>query len=91
MHLPYMGNAIIINNVATKMPGSQADVKALQAVYKEMGFDVYCYRDCTVQVTRETVMNDVIQSNDPLFTINKMIVSVQILSCHCTAFHCLVV
>ena len=47
MYLPRMGQAIIINNVAAEMPGSMADVEALQAAYKDVGFDVYSYSDCT--------------------------------------------
>ena len=50
MHLPRMGQAIIINNVAAEMPGSIADVEALQAAYKDVGLDVYSYSDCTLEV-----------------------------------------
>ena len=51
MYLPRMGQAIIINNVATEMPGSLADVEALQAAYKDVGFDVYSYCDCIIEVS----------------------------------------
>ena len=50
MYLPRMGQAIVINNVAAEMPGSLADVEALQASYRDVGFDVYSYSDCTTQV-----------------------------------------
>ena len=50
MSLPWMGHAIIINNVAAEMPGSAADVEALQAAYKNVGFNVHCYSDCTEEV-----------------------------------------
>ena len=51
MYLPRMGQAIIINNVAAEMPGSLADVEALQAAYKDVGFDVYTFTDCTAEVS----------------------------------------
>ena len=51
MYLPRMGQAIIINNVAAEMPGSLADADALQAAYKDVGFDVYSYSDCTIEVS----------------------------------------
>ena len=51
MSLPRMGQAIIINNVAAEMPGSLADVEALQAAYKNVGFHVSSYSDCTIQVS----------------------------------------
>ena len=45
-----IGMAIIINNIATELPGSQADVEALQAAYNDIGFDVHFYKDCTAEV-----------------------------------------
>ena len=51
MSLPWMGHAIIINNVAAEMPGSAADVEALQAAYKNVGFYVHCYSDCTEEAS----------------------------------------
>ena len=46
-----MGRAVIINNVAAEMPGSTADVEALQAAYKDVGFDVRSYMDCMEEVS----------------------------------------
>ena len=51
MSLARMGQAVIINNVAAEMPGSTADVVALQAAYKKVGFDVRSYSDCTEEVS----------------------------------------
>ena len=51
MSLPRMGRAVIINNVAAEMPGSTADVGALQAAYKDVGFDALYYSDCTEEVS----------------------------------------
>ena len=53
MYLPRMGLAIIINIVAAEMPGSLADVEALQVAYKDVGFEVYSYSDCTIEVRIE--------------------------------------
>ena len=50
MHLPKLGHAIIVNNVASEQPGSMKDVTTLQATYKKMGFDVQIHKDCTTQV-----------------------------------------
>ena len=50
MTLPRLGHVIIINNVSSSMPGSEADVKRLKEAYETVGFDVYIYRDCTKQV-----------------------------------------
>ena len=51
MSLPRMGQTIIINNVAAEMPGTLADIEALQAAYKDVGFDVYSYSNCTLEVS----------------------------------------
>ena len=51
MYHPRLGNAIFINNIATEMPGSQVDIKALQAACKCVGFDVYSYEDCNTKVS----------------------------------------
>ena len=50
MHLPRLGHAIIVNNVASEMPGSIEDVNALEATYKAIGFDVRVHQDCTETV-----------------------------------------
>ena len=50
MDKPKLGRAIIINNVQREMPGSEKDVKALQAVYKMIGFDVEVHNNCSSQV-----------------------------------------
>ena len=51
MNLPRLGHAIIINNVSSSIPESETDVQKLKEAYETVGFDVYVYRNCTVQVT----------------------------------------
>ena len=50
MDLPNLGHAVIVNNVAEEMPGSQADVEALRSAYQKVGFDVRVHNDCSEQV-----------------------------------------
>ena len=50
MNRPRLGHAVIVNNVASEMEGSQKDVAALKAAYETIGFDVRIYNDCTAQV-----------------------------------------
>ena len=50
MNLPKLGHAVIINNIASEMPGSKEDVKALYKAYKTVGFDVQVEENLTEQV-----------------------------------------
>ena len=50
MNLRRLGHAVIVNNVASEMLGSQKDVTALKAAYETIGFDVHIYTDCNAQV-----------------------------------------
>ena len=50
MTLPKLGHAVIINNVASEMPGSNEDVKALKQTYQTVGFEVHVHENCTAQV-----------------------------------------
>ena len=50
MDLPNLGHAVIVNNVAEEMPGSQVDVEALRSAYQKVGFDVRVHNDCSEQV-----------------------------------------
>ena len=50
MDRPYLGHAVIVNNVATEMPGSLRDVEALKAAYEKVGFDVQIHYNCETQV-----------------------------------------
>ena len=50
MTLPHLGHAIIVNNIASEMPGSLRDVEALKAAYRMIGFDVQVHNDLTTQV-----------------------------------------
>ena len=47
MDLPSLGHAVIVNNVAEEMPGSQADVEALRSAYQKVGFEVQVHINCT--------------------------------------------
>ena len=47
MNLSRLGHAVVVNNVASEMQGSQKDVAALKAT---IGFDVHIYNDCSAQV-----------------------------------------
>ena len=44
-----LGNAIVINNI-TEIAESQSDCDVLKLTYKDMGFDLHCYKDCSVHV-----------------------------------------
>ena len=50
MRLNKLGHAVIINNVASEMAGSNEDVKALREAYQTVGFDVQVHENCTAQV-----------------------------------------
>ena len=50
MTLPRLGHAIILNNIASEMPGFLRDVEVLKAAYKTIGFDVQVHNDCSAQV-----------------------------------------
>ena len=50
MHLPRLGHAVIVNNVASAKPGSIEDVNALKVAYKAIGFDVQIHQDCSQTV-----------------------------------------
>ena len=50
MDLPKLGHAIIINNIASEMPGTNEDVKALTEAYETVGFEVQVHQNCSVQV-----------------------------------------
>ena len=54
MHLRLLGHAVIVNNVATEMPGSMHDVRALQRAYETVGFQVHVHTDCTGHVSTRT-------------------------------------
>ena len=45
-----MGHALVINNVAEEMPGSQFDVEALISAYQKVGFEVHVHSNCTDSV-----------------------------------------
>ena len=50
MALPKLGHAIIINNIASEMPGSKEDVKALTEAYQTVGYEVQVHENCTAKV-----------------------------------------
>ena len=50
MNLPNLGHAVIINNIASEIPGSIEDVKALKKAYHTVGFDVQVHENLTEQV-----------------------------------------
>ena len=45
--LPKMGQAYIINNIASTNPGSMVDVHQLQITFETMKFEVQIHTDCT--------------------------------------------
>ena len=51
MNLPKLGHAVIINNIASEMPGSKVDLEALKEAYVTIGFNVQIHSDCTAQVS----------------------------------------
>ena len=50
MNLPDLGHAVIINNIASEIPGSNEDVKALKQSCQTVGFEVQVHENCTAQV-----------------------------------------
>ena len=50
MNLPKLGHAVIINNIASEMIGSNEDVKALKEAYETVGFNVQVHENLTEQV-----------------------------------------
>ena len=50
MTLQNLGHAVIINNVAGEVPGSNMDVTALRTAYQSVGFKVHVHTNCTAQV-----------------------------------------
>ena len=50
MNLSRLGNAFVINNVASLMPDSKKDVAVLQDMLDTVGFDVHIYEDCDEKV-----------------------------------------
>ena len=51
MSLPRLGNAVIINNISSSMPGSEIDVRALKESFQNVGFEVHVCRDSNDKVT----------------------------------------
>ena len=51
MNLPKLGHTVIVNNVAKEMQGSMNDVKALEAAFKTVGFDVEVHTDMSKTVS----------------------------------------
>ena len=50
MSLPRLGHAVIVNNIASELPGSKVDVEALRDAYDTVGFDVQVHEDYSAQV-----------------------------------------
>ena len=50
MALPKLGHAVIINNIASELSGSNEDVKALKESYETVGFEVQVHENCSAQV-----------------------------------------
>ena len=50
MDLPRLGYAVIVNNVASDIPGSSRDVEALELAYETVGFNVQVHNDCDEKV-----------------------------------------
>ena len=55
MKLPYLGHAVIINNLGKELKGTKVDVDALEETLNIVGFDVHVYSDCTKQVNPSSV------------------------------------
>ena len=51
MTLRRLGHAVILNNIASELPGSRLDVEALKNAYETVGFDVQVHEDCSAQVS----------------------------------------
>ena len=58
MNLPKLGHAVIVNNVSMEMQGSMNDVKALEAAFKTVGFDVEVHTDMSKSVSILTLAVD---------------------------------
>ena len=52
MNEPCIGRALIINNVATEMPGSQVDVLALTQAFQLARFEVRMEYNCNKEVRK---------------------------------------
>ena len=50
MTYPYLGHAIIIDNLATELPETVADVENLKSTLELIGFKVKIYKDLNFQV-----------------------------------------
>ena len=50
MALPKLGHAVIINNIASELSGSNEDVKSLKESYETVGFEVQVRENCSAQV-----------------------------------------
>ncbi len=46
-----LGHAVIINNVASDIPGSKMDVDKLRNVFEKMHFIVHVFEDCSDNVS----------------------------------------
>ena len=47
---PHLGQAVIVNNIHSEMPGSAIDVEALVETLEKVGFEVTVHNDCDVRV-----------------------------------------
>ena len=45
-----LDTSVIINNIASEMPGTNEDIKALKEAYETVGFEVQVHQNCIVQV-----------------------------------------
>ena len=71
MNLPKLGHAVIINNIASAMPGSNEDVKALRETYETVRFEVQVHENCTAQVfTLHQVYYTLVQNYQKKFLLN---------------------
>ena len=86
MTLPRLGHAIIVNNIASEMPGSIRDVQALKEAYGTVGFDVQVHNDCDAQVRICTNLSEIkivyiltglLRTNVTLFQMTFMLHSYQ--------------
>ncbi len=57
-----MGQAVIINNVASEYPGTRVDAEALEEAFETIGFSVGVYSDCHKQVGTSLQLFGVSQS-----------------------------
>ena len=72
MNLPRLGHAVIINNIAGEMPGSNEDVKALREAYQTVGFEVQVHENCSSQVSSIFRFNWTVLNILPLFRIRSL-------------------